>query len=54
LFCRWDLDAIEQLPEYMKICYMALYNTTNEIAYRIQKEHGLTVVSYLKRTVSII
>ncbi|WJX69134.1 putative terpene synthase 11, variant 2 [Trifolium repens] len=47
---RWDLDAIEQLPEYMKICYMALYNTTNEIAYRIQKEHGLTVVSYLKRT----
>ncbi|PNY00011.1 myrcene synthase [Trifolium pratense] len=47
---RWDLDAIEQLPEYMKICYMALYNTTNEIAYRIQKEHGLTAVSYLKRT----
>ncbi|WJX69132.1 putative terpene synthase 11 [Trifolium repens] len=47
---RWDLDAMEQLPEYMKICYMALYNTTNEITYRIQKEHGLTVVSHLKRT----
>ncbi|KAF1859573.1 hypothetical protein Lal_00010157 [Lupinus albus] len=47
---RWDLDAMEQLPEYMKICYMALYNTTNEIAYRIQKEHGLTVVAHLKRT----
>ncbi|XP_004487383.1 probable terpene synthase 11 [Cicer arietinum] len=47
---RWDLDAMEQLPEYMKICYMALYNTTNEIAYRIQKEHGLNVVSHLKRT----
>ncbi|AES67304.1 putative geranyl diphosphate diphosphatase [Medicago truncatula] len=47
---RWDLDAMDQLPEYMKICYMALYNTTNEIAYKIQKEHGLTVVSYLKRT----
>ncbi|XP_004487361.1 probable terpene synthase 11 [Cicer arietinum] len=47
---RWDLNAMEQLPEYMKICYMALYNTTNEIAYRIQKEQGLTVVSYLKRT----
>ncbi|TKY48785.1 terpene synthase 11 [Spatholobus suberectus] len=47
---RWDLDAMEQLPEYMKICYMALYNTTNEIAYRIQKEHGQTVVACLKRT----
>ena len=44
---------MEQLPEYMKICYMALYNTTHEIAYRIQKEHRLTVVAYLKRTVRI-
>ncbi|KAK7402011.1 hypothetical protein VNO78_13940 [Psophocarpus tetragonolobus] len=47
---RWDLDAMEQLPEYMKICYMALYNTTHEIAYKIQKEHGQTVVACLKRT----
>ncbi|XP_057450479.1 probable terpene synthase 11 [Lotus japonicus] len=47
---RWDLEAMEQLPEYMKICYMALYNTTHEIAYRIQKEHGITVVSNLKKT----
>jgi len=42
-----------ELPEYMKICYMALYNTTNEIAFRILKEHGLTVVAYLKVTVRI-
>ncbi|KAL2331792.1 hypothetical protein Fmac_019373 [Flemingia macrophylla] len=47
---RWDLDAMEQLPEYMKICYMALYNTVHESAYRIQKEHGKTVVNCLKRT----
>ncbi|TKY48784.1 terpene synthase 11 [Spatholobus suberectus] len=47
---RWDLDVMEQLPEYMKICYMALYNTTHEIAYRIQKEHGQTVVACLKKT----
>ena len=30
---RWDLSAMEKLPEYMKICYMAVYNLTNEIAY---------------------
>ncbi|KOM43962.1 hypothetical protein LR48_Vigan05g156700 [Vigna angularis] len=47
---RWDLDAMEKLPEYMKICYMALYNTTHEIAYRIQRDHGQTVVASLKRT----
>ncbi|KAA8531159.1 hypothetical protein F0562_005927 [Nyssa sinensis] len=47
---RWDLSAMEQLPGYMKICYMALYNTTNEIGYKILKEHGWSVVPYLKRT----
>ncbi|RDX63322.1 putative terpene synthase 11, partial [Mucuna pruriens] len=47
---RWDLDAMEQLPEYIKICYMALYNTTNEIAYKIQKQHGQNVVSFLRKT----
>ncbi|KAD6795690.1 hypothetical protein E3N88_06586 [Mikania micrantha] len=47
---RWDLEAMEQLPEYMKICYMALYNTTNEICFVIQKNHGLSVLPYLRKT----
>ncbi|XP_029130991.1 probable terpene synthase 11 [Cajanus cajan] len=47
---RWDLDAMEQLPEYMKICYIALYNTTHEIANKIEKAHGESVVACLKRT----
>ncbi|KAF7835560.1 UPF0664 stress-induced protein C29B12.11c [Senna tora] len=34
---KWDLDAVEELPQYMMICYMALYNPTNEIAYRVQR-----------------
>ncbi|KAG9133119.1 hypothetical protein Leryth_025909 [Lithospermum erythrorhizon] len=45
---RWDLNAIEELPEYMKICYMALINTTNEISYKILKEHGHTVLPFLR------
>ncbi|KAL2493940.1 terpene synthase 02 [Forsythia ovata] len=47
---RWDLEAMESLPPYMKICYMALYNTTNEICYKILKEYGLSVLPYLKST----
>uniref|UniRef100_A0A7N0TJJ3 Uncharacterized protein n=1 Tax=Kalanchoe fedtschenkoi TaxID=63787 RepID=A0A7N0TJJ3_KALFE len=47
---RWDLASLDELPEYMKICYMALYNTNNDIAYRILKQHGINVVSHLKRT----
>eukprot|EP00257_Ricinus_communis_P002243 XP_002513266.2 probable terpene synthase 11 [Ricinus communis] len=47
---RWDLNAMESLPEYMKICYMALYNTTNDIGFMILKRHGLSIVPHLKRT----
>ncbi|KAL6975737.1 geranyl diphosphate diphosphatase [Sarracenia purpurea var. burkii] len=47
---RWDLSAMEQLPQYMKICYMALFNTTNEIGYKILKKHGWNVVPHLRRT----
>ncbi|KAL2493949.1 S-(+)-linalool synthase [Forsythia ovata] len=46
---RWNLDAIDQFPAYMKICYMALYNTTNEIAYNILKEQGRNVLPSLRR-----
>ncbi|GMY37038.1 (e,e)-alpha-farnesene synthase [Fagus crenata] len=37
---RWDVNATQQLPECMKICFLALYNTTNEIANEMQKETG--------------
>lgn len=48
---RWDLEAMETLPEYMRICYMALYNTTNEICYKVLKDTGRIVLPYLKSTV---
>ncbi|KAK4486861.1 hypothetical protein RD792_006169 [Penstemon davidsonii] len=47
---RWDLNAIGQLPEYMKICYMALYNTTNEISNNVLKEQGINISPFLART----
>ncbi|XXG55740.1 hypothetical protein AAC387_Pa03g3341 [Persea americana] len=46
---RWDLEGIDQLPEYMKLFYLALYNTTNEIAYIILKEKGFNATQHLKR-----
>ncbi|XP_040959132.1 (R)-limonene synthase 1, chloroplastic [Gossypium hirsutum] len=47
---RWDIKAMKQLPDYMKICFLALYNTVNEMAYNILKEQGHDVVSNLKKT----
>ncbi|PIA58447.1 hypothetical protein AQUCO_00500403v1 [Aquilegia coerulea] len=46
---RWDLQEIEQLPDYMRVCYLALFNTTNDIVYTKYREHGLYILPYLKK-----
>ncbi|ERN10109.1 hypothetical protein AMTRI_Chr13g124360 [Amborella trichopoda] len=46
---RWDLKAMESLPEYMKTCYMALYNTVNQMAYDSLKEQGCCIIGSLSK-----
>ncbi|XP_043702739.1 terpene synthase 10-like [Telopea speciosissima] len=46
---RWDIKAIEQLPDYMKICFFAVFNTVNEMAYFHLKEHGIDTIPFLKK-----
>ncbi|KAF5943684.1 hypothetical protein HYC85_017761 [Camellia sinensis] len=52
---RWDDKEIQQLPECMKICFQALYNTTNEVAYEIQEEKGWqnSVLPYLHKVKNV-
>ncbi|KAL4183731.1 hypothetical protein AMTRI_Chr11g99760 [Amborella trichopoda] len=45
---RWDLKAMDTLPEYMKICYLALYNTAKQMAYDTLKETGWDIKNYLR------
>ncbi|KAH9748310.1 S-(+)-linalool synthase [Citrus sinensis] len=45
---RWDLAAMGQLPEYMKICFKALDDITNEISYKVYKKHGYNPVQSLR------
>ncbi|KAI3997451.1 hypothetical protein MKX01_008058 [Papaver californicum] len=47
---RWDINKVENLPQYMKICFFALYNTVNEMAYETLKTDALDVIPYLKKT----
>ncbi|KAL5731045.1 hypothetical protein ACHQM5_003807 [Ranunculus cassubicifolius] len=47
---RWDHKAMNNLPYYMKICFLALYNTTNEMAYDILKEQGWDILPYLTKS----
>ncbi|KAF8008107.1 hypothetical protein BT93_K1939 [Corymbia citriodora subsp. variegata] len=46
---RWDINAVEDLPGYMKLCFLALYNSVNEMAYSTLKETGENVIPYLTR-----
>ncbi|KAF7146392.1 hypothetical protein RHSIM_Rhsim04G0059400 [Rhododendron simsii] len=46
---RWDIEAVETLPDYMKLCFLALYNTTNEMGYDILKQKGVNIIPHLKR-----
>ncbi|XP_059439321.1 (3S,6E)-nerolidol synthase 1-like [Corylus avellana] len=51
---KWDFAALEQLPEYMKICFKALYDITNEISYKIYRKHGWNPIDSLRKTWAIL
>ncbi|XP_070673815.1 tricyclene synthase EBOS, chloroplastic-like isoform X3 [Malus domestica] len=46
---RWDIKAIQTLPNYMKLCFLALYNTVNEMVYDTLKEQGENILPYVTK-----
>ncbi|KAG5555550.1 hypothetical protein RHGRI_006257 [Rhododendron griersonianum] len=46
---RWDITTMEQLPDYMKICFLALFNSINEMGYNTLKEQGVHCIPYLQK-----
>ncbi|XP_059451578.1 probable terpene synthase 12 [Corylus avellana] len=46
---RWDINAVKNLPHYMKLCFLALYNTINEMVYETLKEKGHNTLPYLTK-----
>ncbi|KAI9077048.1 hypothetical protein K1719_040976 [Acacia pycnantha] len=47
---RWDINAICELPDYMKICFLALDNFVNEVAFDFLKEEsGHNIIPHLKK-----
>nr|T1RRI8.1 RecName: Full=Alpha pinene synthase, chloroplastic; Short=LvPINS; Flags: Precursor [Lavandula viridis]AGN72805.1 alpha pinene [Lavandula viridis] len=47
---RWDAESFDQLPYYMKICYLIINNFIFELAYDILKDKGFNSLSYLQRS----
>ncbi|KAI3748372.1 hypothetical protein L6452_11397 [Arctium lappa] len=46
---RWDINGIEELPVYMKICFLGFYNTINEMAYNALKNQESLAMPYVKK-----
>lgn len=42
---------MKDLPEYMKPCYLALFNFVNELGHDILIDHGLDITHYIRQEV---
>ncbi|XP_022154840.1 terpene synthase 10-like [Momordica charantia] len=47
---KWDIVAMEQLPDYMKLCFLALYNTINDMTFELLRDKGVNVIQCLKKS----
>ncbi|KAK3179905.1 hypothetical protein Dsin_032627 [Dipteronia sinensis] len=48
---RWEIiKAMKQLPDYMKICFLALYNVVHEMTYDILIEQNSDVLLNIKNS----
>ncbi|KAM0003736.1 putative lyase [Helianthus debilis subsp. tardiflorus] len=46
---RWDINAIEELPDYMKICFLGFRNTINEMACHTLTNQELLIKPCVKK-----
>ncbi|MCL7050138.1 hypothetical protein MKW94_018698 [Papaver nudicaule] len=50
---RWDCKRMEKLPDYMKICFFALYNTVNEMAFEIlSSEQQFDILPHITKSLA--
>ena len=42
---------MDELPDYMKICFLALHNSINEMGFEALRDKGINVIQYLKKAV---
>jgi (-)-alpha-terpineol synthase len=51
MLSRWEMKAMEDLPQYMKICYVAMLNYVNEVVFDVLKDQDLDTFPYIKEAV---
>ncbi|GLJ33855.1 hypothetical protein SUGI_0680490 [Cryptomeria japonica] len=48
-FNRWDPNILHYMPEHIKICFLGLYNTINELVEKVRKVQGHDLSEYFKK-----
>ncbi|PIN24805.1 Bicyclogermacrene synthase [Handroanthus impetiginosus] len=51
---RWSAACLDELPEYMKLCYQALLDVYQEIEEEMIKEKRLYRINYAKEVIKIL
>ncbi|CAI9114289.1 OLC1v1014974C1 [Oldenlandia corymbosa var. corymbosa] len=46
---RWDVKAIDQLPNYMRVAYLGFFNSINEMAYEAMNQQDVHVIKHFQR-----
>ncbi|CAN1242473.1 Alpha-terpineol synthase, chloroplastic [Linum perenne] len=46
---RWDIKEVDKLPRYLQLCFLAVYNTGNDMCYANLKRQGLNTFPYIQR-----
>ncbi|CAH8332676.1 unnamed protein product [Eruca vesicaria subsp. sativa] len=47
---NWDVNRLDELPGYMKLCYLVLYNEINSIGRDILKDRNINVIPFLRKS----
>uniref|UniRef100_A0A1J3JDY9 1,8-cineole synthase 2, chloroplastic n=1 Tax=Noccaea caerulescens TaxID=107243 RepID=A0A1J3JDY9_NOCCA len=47
---KWDINLLDELPEYMRRCFLILYNEINGIGCNILKYKNINVIPFLQKS----
>ncbi|CAE6005943.1 unnamed protein product [Arabidopsis arenosa] len=49
-FENWDINRLDELPEYMRLCFLVVYNEVNSIGCDILRNKNINVIPFLKKS----
>ncbi|KFK35063.1 hypothetical protein AALP_AA5G230300 [Arabis alpina] len=47
---KWDVNRLDELPEYMKLCFLILFNEINGIGCDVLKHKNIDVIPLLRKS----